>query len=72
MRLNESDIFLEPVGAELGLLENDRVHILYSPLTEGLALVSGDDARRICSCIEKNKIYDYEDWFKSGKAGIHL
>ena len=52
MRLNESDIFLEPVGTELGLLENDRVHILYSPLTEGLALVSGDDARRICSCID--------------------
>lgn len=47
MRLNTSEIFLEPVGDELGLSDDNQVYIMYSPLTEGLALVSGEDAARI-------------------------
>ena len=40
MKLNTSDIFLEPVGDELGLSDDNQVYIMCSPLTEGLALVS--------------------------------
>ncbi len=50
MKLNTSDIFLEPVGDELGLSDANQVYVMYSPLTEGLALVSGEDAARIIAC----------------------
>lgn len=46
MRLNTSDIFLEPIGGELGVSDN-QAYIMYSPLTEGLALIPKEDAARI-------------------------
>ncbi len=49
MRLNESEIFLEPAGNGLGLTDNEQIQILYSPLTEGIALVQKDDAVRIAA-----------------------
>lgn len=47
-----SDIFLIPSGNELGLKENDQVYVLYSPLEEGVALVSKSDAESILAYVD--------------------
>lgn len=52
MQLNNTEIFLEPAGLDIGLKDNEDVYILYSPLTEGLALISKADADRINGYIE--------------------
>lgn len=52
MQLNNTEIFLVPAGRELGLKDSGDVYILYSPLTEGLALISKADAGRIVRYID--------------------
>ena len=52
MQLNNTEIFLVPAGYELGLKDSRDVYILYSPLTDGLALVSKSDAERIGGYID--------------------
>lgn len=52
MQLKNTEIFLEPAGLEIGIKDNEDVYILYSPLTEGLALISKADADRINKYIE--------------------
>lgn len=43
MRINDTEIFLEPAGTELGLSDNEQVYILYSPLTEDLMLIPKEE-----------------------------